>query len=67
MGNIAEELTKRGFTTLVDLVTKAGLAETLSTQGGFELCKMSEKFTASLSTFFVSLFIFKSVSSSLLV
>ncbi|XP_069977589.1 periostin [Penaeus vannamei] len=35
VGNIAEELTKRGFTTLVDLVTKAGLAETLSTQGPF--------------------------------
>ncbi|XP_042882498.1 transforming growth factor-beta-induced protein ig-h3-like [Penaeus japonicus] len=34
-GNIAEELSKRGFSTLVDLVTKAGLADTLSNQGPF--------------------------------
>jgi len=34
-GNIAEELTKAGATTLVDLVVKAGLAETLSTSGPF--------------------------------
>merc|ERR1711878_61202 len=34
-GNIAEELTKMGATTLVDLVVKAGLAETLSTSGPF--------------------------------
>lgn len=34
-GNIAEELTKMGATTLVDLVVKAGLAETLTTSGPF--------------------------------
>merc|ERR1711990_854184 len=34
-GNIAEELTKAGATTLLDLVVKAGLAETLSTSGPF--------------------------------
>merc|ERR1712131_561670 len=34
-GNIAEELTKAGATTLVDLVVKAGLAETLSGPGPF--------------------------------
>jgi len=34
-GNIAEELTAAGATTLVDLVVKAGLAETLSTGGPF--------------------------------
>ncbi|XP_037789433.1 transforming growth factor-beta-induced protein ig-h3-like [Penaeus monodon] len=34
-GNLAEELTRRGFTTLVDLVTRAGLADTLSNQGPF--------------------------------
>merc|ERR1712193_605555 len=34
-GNIAEELTKAGATTLVDLVVRAGLAETLSTSGPF--------------------------------
>merc|ERR1711884_343437 len=34
-GNIAEELTKAGATTLVGLVVKAGLAETLSTSGPF--------------------------------
>merc|ERR1719325_330149 len=33
-GNIAEELTKMGATTLVDLV-KAGLADTLSNSGPF--------------------------------
>merc|ERR1712079_401967 len=34
-GNIAEELTKMGATTLVDLVVKAGLADTLSNSGPF--------------------------------
>jgi len=34
-GNIAEELTAAGATTLVDLVVKAGLADTLSTGGPF--------------------------------
>merc|ERR1712079_663792 len=34
-GNIAEELTKMGATTLVDLVVKAGLADTLSSSGPF--------------------------------
>merc|ERR1712198_233039 len=34
-GNIAEELTKAGATTLVDLVVKAGLADTVSTGGPF--------------------------------
>merc|ERR1711970_774380 len=34
-GNIAEVLTKAGATTLVDLVVKAGLAETLSGPGPF--------------------------------
>jgi len=34
-GNIAEELTKAGATTLVDLVVKAGLADTLSNGGPF--------------------------------
>merc|ERR1712123_294107 len=34
-GNIAEELTKAGATTLVDFVVKAGLAETLSGPGPF--------------------------------
>merc|ERR1712241_623156 len=34
-GNIAEELTKAGATTLVDLVVKAGLADTLSGPGPF--------------------------------
>merc|ERR1712002_918231 len=34
-GNIAEELTKAGATTLVDFVVKAGLAETLSGVGPF--------------------------------
>merc|ERR1711973_30090 len=34
-GNIAEVLTKAGATTLVDLVVKAGLAETLSGAGPF--------------------------------
>merc|ERR1719489_394416 len=34
-GDIAEELTKAGATTLVDLVVKAGLAETLSGPGPF--------------------------------
>merc|ERR1712131_227230 len=34
-GNIAEELTKAGATTLVELVVKAGLAETLSGPGPF--------------------------------
>jgi len=34
-GNIAEELTKMGATTLVDLAVKAGLAETLTTSGPF--------------------------------
>merc|ERR1711878_93422 len=34
-GNIAEELTKAGATTLVDLVVKAGLADTLATPGPF--------------------------------
>jgi len=35
VGNIAEALTQVGATTLVDLVVKAGLAETLSTGGPF--------------------------------
>lgn len=34
-GNIPEELTKAGATTLVDMVVKAGLAETLSGEGPF--------------------------------
>merc|ERR1711936_282195 len=34
-GNIAEELTKMGATTLVDLVVKAGLADSLSNSGPF--------------------------------
>merc|ERR1712123_562574 len=34
-GNIAEELTKAGATTLVDFVVKAGLADTLSGPGPF--------------------------------
>merc|ERR1711935_300797 len=34
-GNIAEELTKAGATTLVEFVVKAGLAETLSGPGPF--------------------------------
>lgn len=34
-GNIAEELTAAGATTLVDLVVKAGLADTVSTGGPF--------------------------------
>merc|ERR1712180_441928 len=34
-GNIAEVLTKAGATTLVDLVVKAGLADTLSGPGPF--------------------------------
>jgi len=34
-GNIAEELTKAGATTLVDFVVKAGLADTVSTGGPF--------------------------------
>eukprot|EP00091_Calanus_sinicus_P015631 TRINITY_DN3408_c0_g1_i2.p3 TRINITY_DN3408_c0_g1~~TRINITY_DN3408_c0_g1_i2.p3 ORF type:complete len:116 (+),score=48.32 TRINITY_DN3408_c0_g1_i2:3-350(+) len=34
-GNIAEELTAAGATTLVDFVVKAGLAETLSGPGPF--------------------------------
>ena len=34
-GNIAEELIRAGATTLVDLVVKAGLAETLTTSGPF--------------------------------
>merc|ERR1711962_670678 len=36
-GNIAEVLTKVGATTLVDLVVKAGLAETLSGPGPFTI------------------------------
>merc|ERR1712241_1100009 len=34
-GNIAEELTKMGATTMGDLVVKAGLADTLSNSGPF--------------------------------
>lgn len=34
-GNLAEELTEAGATTLVDLVVKAGLADTVSTGGPF--------------------------------
>lgn len=34
-GNLAEELTAAGATTLVDLVVKAGLADTVSTGGPF--------------------------------
>jgi len=34
-GNLAQVLTDRGFSTLVDLVVKAGLADTVSNQGPF--------------------------------
>jgi len=34
-GNLAEVLTAQGFTTLVDLVVKAGLADTVSNSGPF--------------------------------
>merc|ERR1712106_548271 len=36
-GNLAELLTAQGFTTLVDLVVKAGLADTVSNSGPFTI------------------------------
>merc|ERR1719376_484387 len=47
-GNIAEVLTKAGATTLVDLVVKAGLAETLSGPGPFTVFAPDNKAFAKL-------------------
>merc|ERR1712079_153650 len=49
-GNIAEELTAAGATTLVDFVVKAGLAETLSGPGPFTaFAKLPADLVATLS------------------
>jgi len=49
-GNLAEELTEAGATTLVDLVVKAGLADTVSNGGPFTVFAPTNEAFAKLPT-----------------